>query len=140
MEIKLEEAAEIIDGNISGNKNITIRNFAKIEEAQPGDLTFLYLDSYKKFFPSTKASAILVKTGFEKTRNDITYIEVESPNKAFSKLIKHYFKPVYKLSGIDFTAFIHSETVFGKNVAVGKNVVISAGCRIGDNVKIFHNT
>ena len=140
MEIKLDEAARIVDGNIAGDKNITIRNFAKIEEAQPGDLTFLYLDSYKKFFPSTKASAILVKKDFTKSRNDITYIEVESPNKAFSKLIKHYFKVDYKLSGVDPSAFIHRESVIGKNTAVGKNVVISARCKIGDNVKIFHNS
>jgi UDP-3-O-[3-hydroxymyristoyl] glucosamine N-acyltransferase len=139
MKIKLEEAAKIVDGNIVGNKNITISSFAKIEEAQPGDLTFLYLDSYKKFFPSTKASAIIVKPDFPKSRNDITYIEVESPNKAFSKLLNHYFKPDYKLSGIDPSASIHPEAMVGKNTAIGKNVVISAGCRIGSNVKIFHN-
>ena len=28
----------------------------------------------------------------------------------------------------------------GNNAAIGKNVVISAGCKIGNNVKIFHNT
>jgi UDP-3-O-[3-hydroxymyristoyl] glucosamine N-acyltransferase len=140
MKIKVEEAAKIIDGNIIGDKNITISSLAKIEEAQPGDLTFLYLDSYKKFFPSTKASAIIVKPDFPKSRNDITYIEVGSPNKAFSKLLNHYFKPDYKLSGIDPSASIHKEAVVGENTAIGKNVVISAGCKIGSNVKIFHNT
>jgi UDP-3-O-[3-hydroxymyristoyl] glucosamine N-acyltransferase len=139
MKIKLEEAAKIIDGNIVGDKNITISSFAKIEEAQPGDLTFLYLDSYKKFFTSTKASAIIVKPDFPKSRNDITYIEVESPNKAFSKLLNHYFKPDYKLLGIDSSAFIHPEAVVGENTAIGKNAVISAGCIIGSRVKIFHN-
>jgi UDP-3-O-[3-hydroxymyristoyl] glucosamine N-acyltransferase len=138
--IKLEEAAKVVDGNITGDKDIILNNFAKIEEARTGDLTFLYLDSYKKFFPSTKASAILVKPDFNKSRNDITYIEVESPNKAFSKLVTHYFRPVYKLSGIDSSAFIHSEAVIEKNVSIGKNVVISSGCKIGSNVKIFHNT
>lgn len=140
MKFKLADAANIVDGNIIGDKNITISSLAKIEDAQPGDLTFLYLDSYKKFFTSTKASAILVKHDFIKSRDDITYLEVESPNKAFSKLIKHYFKPEYKLSGIDPAAFIHPDTKVGDNAALGKNVVLSAGCRIGSNVKIFHNT
>jgi len=139
MNIKLEEVAKIVDGNIVGDKNITISSFAKIEEAKPGDLTFLYLDSYIKFFSSTKASAIIVKPDFPKSRNDIAYIEVESPNKAFSKLLNHYFKPDFKLSGIDPSAYIHPEAVVGKNTAIGKNVVISAGCKIGSNVKIFHN-
>jgi UDP-3-O-[3-hydroxymyristoyl] glucosamine N-acyltransferase len=139
MSIKLYEAAKIVDGNIIGDENITISGFAKIEEAQPGSLTFLYLDSYKKFFPSTKASAILVKPDFPKTRNDITYIEVGNPNKAFSKLLIHFFKIDYKLTGIDTSASIHSEASVGKDTAIGKNVVISSGCRIGSNVKIFHN-
>ncbi len=139
MNIKLEEAAKIAGGNIVGDKNITITTFAKIEEAQPGELTFLYLDSYKKYFAETKASAIIVKPDFPTTRNDISYIIVENPNKAFSKLINHYFKIDYKLSGIDSSAYIHPEAVVGKNTAIGKNVVISAECRIGSNVKIFHN-
>ena len=139
MKIKLEEAAEVVNGNIVGDKNIAISSFAKIEEAKSGELTFLYLDSYKKFFPSTEASAILVKHDFPKTRDDITYVEVESPNKAFAKLLQHYFKPDYKLSGIDSTASIHPAAIVGRNSAIGKNVVISEGCRIGSNVKIFHN-
>jgi UDP-3-O-[3-hydroxymyristoyl] glucosamine N-acyltransferase len=140
MTIKLEEAAKIVDGNIIGSKDITISRLAKIEEAEPGDLTFLYLDSYKKFFPSTNASAILVKPGFEKSRNDISYIEVEYPNKAFSKLLKHFYKPDYRLSGIDPSASVHPSALVGDGTAIGKNVVISSGCRIGKNVKIYHNT
>jgi UDP-3-O-[3-hydroxymyristoyl] glucosamine N-acyltransferase len=140
MNIRLEEAAKIIGGNITGDKNVTITSLAKIEEAKPGDLTFLYLDKYEKYFPSTKASAIIVKPGFEKSRSDISYIEAEHPNKAFSKLLNYFFKPDYKLSGIDSTAYIHPSASIGEGTALGKNVVVSAGCRIGKNVKIFHNT
>lgn len=139
MNIRLEEAAEIVDGIITGEKNIIINNLAKIEEAKPGDLTFLYLDSYNKFFPLTKASAILVKPSFEKSRSDISYIEVESPNKAFSKLLNHFFTADYKLTGIDSSASVHPSVILGDGVSLGKNVVISSGCKIGKNVKIFHN-
>ncbi len=140
MSINLAEAAAYVGGTISGNDKIIINNLAKIEEAKPGDLTFLYMSSYEKFFSDTKASAILVKPDFNKTRDDITYIEVKDPNKAFSKLIIKYFTPEFSLKGIDSTAFVHPSAVMGKDVALGKNVVISAGCKIGDNVKIYHNT
>ncbi len=140
MKIDLVEAAELVGGKISGNKNVEIINLAKIEEAQPGELTFLYLPAYEKYFQTTKASAILVKPGFDKTRNDVTYIEVNNPNIAFSKILTHYFSPEFPLKGIDPTAFVHPAALIGKNVSLGKNVVVSAGCKIGDNVKIFHNT
>ena len=35
----------------------TFRSGEKIEEAKPGDLTFLYHPSYEKYFSSTKATA-----------------------------------------------------------------------------------
>jgi UDP-3-O-[3-hydroxymyristoyl] glucosamine N-acyltransferase len=140
MKISLTEVAGLIGGTITGDGNITISNLAKIEEAGTGDLTFLYLPAYDKYFETTKASAILVNPGFNKTRSDIAYIEVTDPNKAFSKILQHYFSPGFPLSGIDVSASVHPLAVIGKNVAIGKNVVISAGCKINDNVKIFHNT
>ena len=139
MNLSLQEVADFINGNITGNKDLEIKNLAKIEEAVPGDLTFLYLPAYEKFLATTKASAVIVKTGFNKKRNDISYIETAEPNKAFFKLINRYFTPDFPLNGIDSTAYIHPSVKIGKNLAVGKNVVISAGCIIGDYVKIFHN-
>ena len=140
MDINLVEAAAFIGGVIYGNKNININNLAKIEEAKPGDLTFLYMSSYEKYFPATNASAILVEPGFKRSREDITYIEVKEPNKAFSKLIIKYFTPEFTLSGVDPSASVHPTAIIGNNTAIGKNVVVSAGCKIGNNVKIFHNT
>lgn len=140
MKITLKDIAAYVGGEITGNEELEIKNLAKIEEAHPGDLTFLYLPQYEKYFASTGASAIIVKPGFNKSRNDISYIEVNDPNKAFFKLIRKFFPPSYPLTGVDKTAFVHSDVIIGSNVALGKNVVISEGCRIGNNVKIFHNT
>ena len=140
MSIGLIEVADFIGGTIYGNKEIEIKSLARIEEAKPGDLTFLYMPVYEKYFANTKASAILVKPGFKKSRKDIVYIEVSDPNKAFSKILIRYYTPEFNLSGIDSSAYVHPNAVVGKNVALGKNVVISSGCKIGDNTKIFHNT
>jgi UDP-3-O-[3-hydroxymyristoyl] glucosamine N-acyltransferase len=140
MEKTLKEIAELVDGKLFGDGSVVIKNLAKIEEAVPGDLTFLYLPVYEKFFPATHASAILVKPDFKKVREDIAYIEVKDPNKAFFKIVNQFFTPDFKLEGIDSTAYIHPSAKLGNNVSLGKNVVISSGCLIGNNVKIFHNT
>ena len=140
MKVNLQEIADFIGGKITGKSDVEIKSLAKIEEAIPGDLTFLYLAHYEKFFPETKASAILVKPGFEKTRSDISYIEVPDPNKAFFKLVRKFFHPSFPLEGIDETAYVHPSAILGENVAIGRNVIISEGCKIGNNTKIFHNT
>lgn len=140
MKILISEIASFVNGKIIGDENLQIQNIAKIEEARNGELTFLYLSSFEKYFPTTQASAIIVKPDFNKSRNDITYIEVPSPEKAFFAIIRKYFNPDFLLEGIDPTASVHKESKIGKNVSIGKNVVVSAGCVIGDNTKIFHNT
>jgi UDP-3-O-[3-hydroxymyristoyl] glucosamine N-acyltransferase len=140
MNISIREIASLINGTLSDDINTTINNVAKIEEAKSGELTFLYLPSYEKYFATTSASAIIVKNGFNKSRNDIVYIEVESPEKAFLTILKKYFTPLFPLNGIDPSAFVHPSAKLSENVAIGKNVVISSGCKIGSNTKIFHNT
>ena len=140
MKIKLQEIADLVNGKISGDGNLIVNNLAKIDEAKKGDLTFLYHPAYEKYFSATEASAILVKSGFDKTRNDINYVEVDHPEKAFFSLVRNYLTPKFQLEGIDKTAFVHPSAVIGKGIALGKNVVISAGCKVGDGVKIFHNT
>jgi UDP-3-O-[3-hydroxymyristoyl] glucosamine N-acyltransferase len=140
LNITLKKISEIVNGKITGDENLLIRSLARIEEAQKGDLTFLYLPAYEKFFETTSASAILVKDGFNKSRNDISYIEVDHPEKAFTSLIIDFFSKNVNLEGIDASAFIHPSATLGKNVSLGINVIVGANCVIGDNVKIFHNS
>ena len=140
LKIKLSEIAKLVGGKLIGESDVIINSLAKIDEAGKGDLTFLYLSSYEKFFESTNASAILVKPDFKRTRTDISYIEVKEPEKAFASVIINFFSPKFALDGIDKTSFVDPTASLGKNVALGKNVVINANCKISDNVKIFHNT
>ncbi len=138
--ITIKEIAELTGAAITGDPEYEISGVAKIEEANAGDLTFLYLPQYQKYFSSTRASAIFVKPGFEKIRNDIIYLEVADPNKAFLKVIIKYFSPEFPLAGIDSSAYIAPTASVAKSAAIGKNVVISEGCKIGERTKIFHNT
>ena len=140
MNIKLSEIADLVGGKIIGDSNVIINSVARINEASKGDLTFLYLSQYEKFFESTGASAILVNPGFNRSRSDISYVEVQEPEKAFNSVLNNFFAPKLPLEGIDKTAFVNSSTSLGKNVALGRNVVVSANCKIGDNVKVFHNS
>ncbi|MBI2417314.1 MAG: UDP-3-O-(3-hydroxymyristoyl)glucosamine N-acyltransferase [Ignavibacteriales bacterium] len=140
LHLKTGKIAEITGAVLFGDPEIVIENLAKIDEAKAGDLTFLYLAGYEKFFLASKASAIFVKPGFEKTRTDITYLEVEDPNKAFFTILISYFTPEFPLDGIHPSAIVDSTAVLGKNVSVGSNVSIGARCIVGDGTKIFANT
>lgn len=139
MKIKLNELADLIGGKIKGDPELIINGIARIEDANPGELTFLYRKSYEKFLAVTKASAVIVQSDFKLPRENIAYVLVDDPEKSFHKIVKEFFTPEFPLSGVDSTAFIHPEAKVGKNCAIGKNVVVSKGCVIEDNCKIFHN-
>lgn len=138
--ITVKEAADLVGGNIIGSGEIEITKVAKLEEAGPGDLSFLYLPSYEKFLETTKASAVLIKPEMKKTNPDTIYIEVENPNLALQKIVIEYFKPEINVSGIDDSAIIDPSAKIGENITLGKNVVVSANVVIGNNSKILHNT
>ncbi len=140
MKISLRAAADFVGGVVTGNPEIELSGLAKIEEAKEGDLTFLYLPAYQKFLDTTKASAVLISPDFEKSRADISYIEVKNPAAAIQKIIISFLNPKIKLYGVDPSADIHPSVQIGKNVGIGKNVVIEEGCSIGDDTVIFHNT
>ena len=90
MKISLRAAADFVGGVVIGNPEIELSGLAKIEEAKEGDLTFLYLPAYQKFLDTTKASAVLISPDFEKSRADISYIEVKNPAAAIQKSSSHF--------------------------------------------------
>ncbi len=58
----IHEIAAFLEGEVVGNGNVEILRVAKIEEAGPGDLTFLANLKYQKYLGVTRASAVLVSS------------------------------------------------------------------------------
>jgi len=54
MTISLTEVAELTGGKITGDENIKITNLAKIEDANPGELTFYIFPLMKNILPLPK--------------------------------------------------------------------------------------
>src|ERR1700719_3734583 len=61
--MKLGLIAEKLGCGVEGSADLEITGVAAIEEAQPGDLTFLVNRKYRPAIATTKASAILVAKG-----------------------------------------------------------------------------
>ena len=140
MKISIAKIAELVSGNIIGNPDLEISGVSNLMEAKEGELSFLYMASYTDLLKSTKASAVLIPTTFEKLNKQLTYIEVDKPNISFQLIINTFLKPEFKLFGIHDSANIHESSSIEKNVSLGSNVVVEANCKIGSCSKIFHNT
>ena len=131
MPFRLKEISEWIGGKIDGDDSIEITGLAKIEEAQPDQLSFIANPKYAKFIASTRAGAILVDNNFPAVSR--TIVRVADPYFAFLGLIKRFQAPVdSSIKGIHPSVVVGEGTKLGKDVAIGAFVVIGRNCSIGD--------
>ena len=142
MEFTAQQVAELLNGTVEGNPDITIHKLAKIEEGEPHSLTFLSNEAYTEFIYQTDASAAIVQKDFvleRPAKPTLTLIRVDDPRISFGKLLEAYQQFRFNHVGIDVSASISDRASLGENVYVGPNATISANAVIGNNVKIGAN-
>jgi UDP-3-O-[3-hydroxymyristoyl] glucosamine N-acyltransferase len=155
MEFTATQIAQLLEGTIVGNENISVSNLSKIEEGTSGTLSFLSNLKYEPYIYSTGASIVITDKSFEpseKIPETCTLIKVESAQAAFAKLLEMYNQVKRKNTGIHPNSFIPESSItgentyvgafvcLGENVTIGNNVQLYPNCYIGDNVTIGDNT
>ena len=134
--MKLAEIADFLHGELVGDPQIDITGLAKIQEASPGQLTFLANPKYAKFLESTRATAVLV--GKIEDITAIAQIIVEDPYLAFLEVLELFYPPAEPdFSGIHPLAVIAASAKLGENVRLGPHVYIGEKVEIGANTIIY---
>ncbi|HEY4798047.1 MAG TPA: UDP-3-O-(3-hydroxymyristoyl)glucosamine N-acyltransferase [Bacteroidia bacterium] len=138
MEFTAGQIAALVNGQIEGNANAPISKLSKIEEGEPGSISFLSNPLYTQYLYTTKASAVIISKNFAVTAPvAATLIKVDSAELAFAKLLEMYNQAKLNKSGISKLAFISENAKVGKNIYAGEFAFIGENAVIGDNVKIY---
>lgn len=150
--LSLGELAEKTGATIHGDPNIRIAGVGTISHAKEGEIAFVAEAKYRKFIPTTKASAVIL------TANEVSAFHVNAalispdPKLIFAKVIDLLFPAVsiqpqhHQTATIAKSAQIHPQTfigphcVIGERVKIGANVILQAGCFIGDDCEIGDGT
>jgi UDP-3-O-[3-hydroxymyristoyl] glucosamine N-acyltransferase len=137
MALTLQQIARLVQGELAGDGAIEIRGLAKIEEAGPGELTFLSNPKYFKHLDTTRASAVLIPAGLD-SPSDRAVIRTANPYLAFLLVLREFSPPKALLPpGIHPTAVLGESVRLGRGVALGAHVVVGNGCRIGDDTVLM---
>jgi len=153
MEITAQQLAQMVQGTVDGDANVTINNYAKIEEATAGCLTFLANPKYTHYIYDTQASAVLVRKDFVAEHPvQATLIRVEDPYKTLADLLnmvsaqmapeRHGVEqPCYVSEGVELPeeTYVGAFAYIGKGVKVGRNVMIYPQVYVGDGVTLGDN-
>jgi len=139
MEFTVQQIAHILKGEVKGNHQVKVRNLAKIQEGQQGDICFLSNLKYENFLYSTLASVVIVNKDFEpKKEYQPTLILVDDAYTAFSVLLDEYAKAVnFSKSGIEQPSYIAQNVSYGEGLYLGAFAYIGNNVKIGENVKIY---
>jgi UDP-3-O-[3-hydroxymyristoyl] glucosamine N-acyltransferase len=139
MEFSIKQIATMLGGQVRGDEHARINMLAKIQDAKPGQLSFLANPKYESFIYTTQATAVIVKKDFQpKKEVNTILILVDNPYSSFTALLEEYHKIVsFQKTGIEQPSFIGETSKTGKNIYRGAFSYIGDGCQIGDNVKIY---
>jgi UDP-3-O-[3-hydroxymyristoyl] glucosamine N-acyltransferase len=137
MEFSAQQIAALIGGKIEGDASVKIKTLAKIEEAQPGSLTFLANPKYVSYLQATKASIVILTDGISNEKSAATLIKVKDGREAFTILLEAYHKLQFNKTGVEEHATVAKSAKLGKDTYVGASSYVGENVVIGDNVKIF---
>jgi UDP-3-O-[3-hydroxymyristoyl] glucosamine N-acyltransferase len=126
------------------DEDITIDSIHTLSEATSRQLSFFNSSKYEEQLPHTKAAAVLIEQKYAYLLpqssialvTDEPYLKLALASKLFAHKIETKGGHPHMGEGCD----IDKRVRFGKNVTIGSNVTILAGCYIGDNVTIGSNT
>lgn len=133
--VKLEEIARLVEGELVGDRSVTITGVAGIKEAKKGDITFLANTKYLPFLDQTEASAVI--TSKEVHSKSKTLVRTLNPSLAFTRVLSLFSdsKPE-RTPGIHASAVVDKTVRLGSGVSIGPHVVIGKDSVVGDNAVI----
>ena len=139
MNLSIDDVLKLTGGKLLNTApEVQISGVASLDEACPGDVSFLGNEKYFKDFLSTKASVVLVPPALSQHPEGVGLVEVENPSLAFNALVDHFMKAANVFTpGVEEGAVVHPTARFNADkVHIGPNAVVEADAEIGDGCDI----
>lgn len=132
----LAELALYVEGRVIGDGNVIIHRVSPIDEARPGEITFLSNPRYQKYLSQCKASAVIVGPGVSAGCGHggaLNFLEAVNPYVAFAKILR-LFQPAAHFNGeISARACVDDSAVVSGGVTIFPNVFVGRGVKLGRN-------
>lgn len=137
MRTTLADIAKLLDVPVAaGADQVVITGLANLEQAKPGELSFLGSDRYRSAFASTAASAVVVqrKVNLPPNPKPIVLL-VDDADLAMARVAEMFAPPVPRpAAGVHPTAVVSTTASLAAGAAIGPNVFVGDRTQIGRNV------
>ncbi len=136
--MELMEIAERLSCTLEGDGKVIISGLATLEDALPGDLSFLTNPKYLPRVKFTKASAIIA--GPDCPPIDMPILRNANSYLTFAKAIELFYSRPPRKPYIHPTAWISESAVLGDDVSIKAFAYIGDGVILGNRSSIGENT
>jgi UDP-3-O-[3-hydroxymyristoyl] glucosamine N-acyltransferase len=134
--MKLSAIASALDLRLeNGLPDTEIRGLNGIEQAGPGELTFVSNPKYGAAARSTKASAVIVSEDFPAISAPM--LRAKDPYLSFARALELFHHPLHYAPGVHPSAIVHASAKIGANAHIGPYVVIDENVVIGANAVLL---
>ncbi len=131
----LGQLAEALGATLKGPEALQITGLATLQEAGPGQLSFLANPQYRKYLDNCQAGAVLLKAADAESFAGNALV-VADPYQAYAR-ISHLFDPKPKaVAGIHPSAVVAEDAQVDASASIGPFAVIESGARIEADVSI----
>jgi UDP-3-O-[3-hydroxymyristoyl] glucosamine N-acyltransferase len=139
--MKLREIADRLQCRLGrdGDGDIDIRRVAGIDQAGPGDLTFVANPKYQSQLTTTRASAVIVDETLPVPATAAAILRSNQPYLAFAQALELLTPVTPQAPGVDPTSVIAHDAVIGEGVSIGPLVTVGSGASIGARTVIYPN-
>ena len=125
----LRELADAIDCRLEGDGGLDVRRVAGLEDAGPGDVTFLANPKYASKLPATRATAVIADASA--VAAPCAVLRTAQPYVAFARAVEILTPAARPAAGVSPLAAIDPTAHIGPDVSIGAFAVIGAGARVG---------
>lgn len=138
MEFTAKQIADFLQGEVEGNPDVKVNNFAKIEEGKPKTLTFLSNPKYTHYIYDTQADIVLINANFKAEKEiKATLIRVADAYEALAKLLELVDKSKPAKVGIEPMSYVAESAKMGEDVFIAGFAYVSDNATIGNNSKLY---
>ena len=131
----LQEIAEFLGARLIGDGGVRIEGIKGLDEAGPGDLTFLANIKYRDRLETTQASAILVDPTIDQAGTNLLIID--NPYTALARLLAWMYPTSHTNHGVSPQAWVAPDATVAQTAIIYPNVYIGTGARIDAGAVLY---
>jgi UDP-3-O-[3-hydroxymyristoyl] glucosamine N-acyltransferase len=132
MKVSLSEIADLVQGRVVGDPDLSISGVAAFEQAGEHDITVAGNARFLKKSDDCNAAAMIVSMGVEIPQRNL--VQVDNPMVAFARVLQRFHPPAQPPGGIHPLASIGREFKHGHNISIGPQVAVGHHVTVGDQV------